>query len=122
MVKILTILIISNGISNIATSEDDLLERGAYLVTQSMEKMVNDKLITYTEYGLIIDKIETININNRLFLSALCEIETTNKGICDLTITALIQASKLHFPNDYICALRDYVSKDSKNDFKCKSV
>ena len=39
ILKILTILIISNGISNIATSEDDLLERGAYLVTQSMEKM-----------------------------------------------------------------------------------
>jgi hypothetical protein len=122
ILKIISVLFIMNALTNTAQADDDLLDRGAYLVAYSMDKMIEDKAMTYSEFGLIVDNIEIINLDNRRFLSAACIIETKEEGICRMTINTLIKTSREIYPNHYLCNLRDYISEDSKTDLRCKSV
>jgi len=122
ILKIISVLFIMNALTNTAQADDHLLDRGAYLVAYSMDKMIEDKAMTYSEFGLILDNIEIINLDNRRFLSAACIIETKEEGICRMTINTLIKTSREKHPNHYLCNLRDYISEDSKTDLRCNSV
>ena len=122
ILKIISVLFIMNALTNTAQADDHLLDRGAYLVAYSMDKMIEDKAMTYSEFGLIIDNIEIINLDNRRFLSAVCIVETKEEGICRMTINTLIKTSREKYPNHYLCNLRDSISEDGKTDLRCNSV
>tara|TARA_B110000008_G_C16898578_1_gene535763 strand:+ start:538 stop:918 length:381 start_codon:yes stop_codon:yes gene_type:complete len=122
VIKIISILFIMNVLTNTAQADDHLVDRGAYLVAYSMDKMIEDKAMTYSEFGLIVDNIEIINLDNIRFLSAACIIETKEEGICRMTINTLIKASREKYPNHYLCNLRDYISEDANTDIRCKSI
>jgi len=121
ILKIISVLFIINAVTNTAQADDHLLDRGAYLVAYSMEQMIADKAMTYSEFGLIVDNIEIINLENRIFLSAACIIETKEEGMCRRTINTLIKTSREKDPNNYLCNLRDYISENYEVDVRCKS-
>jgi hypothetical protein len=119
ILKIISVLFIINALTNTAQSEDNFLQKGALLITSTLKIMIDNKTMTYTQYGQIADTVGIMSEENRRFLSATCIIETKSKGKCVGTINTLIESSKLKHPDEYICNMRIYISESTNSDLRC---